>query len=103
MQLSREEYLRVSQMSQTGGDTATNTGNRMATASARRASVAAGEALLVGTPDVRRVTESLEESADLREDVVASLRARIESGEYQVSGEAVADMIVRRMLVDQVR
>lgn len=101
MQLSHEEYLRVSRMSQSLAEATPNVG-RMATASTRRGN-SAEENLIIGTPDVRRVTEALEQAADVREDIVASLRARIESGEYQVSGEAVADMLVRRLLVDQVR
>jgi hypothetical protein len=65
---------------------------------------------LTGSPDAadyqvaRRVAEKVEEQVpDVREDVVASLRARIESGNYQVSGEQVAEMMVRRLLADRVR
>jgi negative regulator of flagellin synthesis FlgM len=47
--------------------------------------------------------EALKQIPDVREDVVEDLRRRIESGEYQVSGEDVADMMMRRRAADRLR
>jgi anti-sigma28 factor (negative regulator of flagellin synthesis) len=41
--------------------------------------------------------------SEVREQVVTSLRERIESGSYFVSGEQIAEMIIRRRIADQVR
>lgn len=40
---------------------------------------------------------------DVREDLVADLKAKIERGEYSVSGEDVAEMMLRRMRADSIR
>jgi anti-sigma28 factor (negative regulator of flagellin synthesis) len=40
---------------------------------------------------------------DVREEIVASLRARIEAGTYFVSGDQIAEMMLRRLLADRVR
>jgi negative regulator of flagellin synthesis FlgM len=53
--------------------------------------------------DVHRVVEAMEAVPDVREDVIASLRARIEAGTYAVSGEQVAEMLMRRFYADSVR
>ena len=49
------------------------------------------------------VLEAISRATDVREDVVASLRERIEAGTYSVSGEQIAEMMIRRMLADRVR
>lgn len=43
------------------------------------------------------------ELPDVREDLVAELRAKVERGEYKVNGEEVADMMLRRMRADSIR
>lgn len=53
--------------------------------------------------DMKMITEALALVPDIREQVVASLKERIESGSYQVSGEQIAEMMVRRSLADRVR
>lgn len=40
---------------------------------------------------------------DVREDLVFSLKAQIESGTYNVSSENIADLIVRRAWADSMR
>jgi anti-sigma28 factor (negative regulator of flagellin synthesis) len=100
VQLSRDEYLRVSQLrpSQTGNSAI----GTITTAPARRAG---GDAFST-TPDMgeaRHVAEAMGGLPDVREEIVASLRARIEAGVYHVSGDNIAEMMVRRLLADRVR
>jgi hypothetical protein len=102
MQLSREEYLRISQVR-------ADFWNRQVAA----ASLFASSPLQYGelaenlfstrAEEARHLANSLTETSEIREDIVASLRSRIESGSYDVSGEAVAEMIFRRCIADQVR
>ncbi|MCC6484822.1 MAG: flagellar biosynthesis anti-sigma factor FlgM [Armatimonadetes bacterium] len=63
---------------------------------ARRAKTSREEAIEVAM-------KAMEEVPDVREDVVADLKARIESGQYKVAGEDVADMMIRRMKADRIR
>jgi len=53
--------------------------------------------------DVHRVVEAMDAVPEVREDVIASLRARIEAGTYLITGEQVAEMMVRRFYADSVR
>lgn len=38
-----------------------------------------------------------------REEMIANLKARIEAGEYNPTGQEIADSMVRRMLADRIR
>jgi len=53
--------------------------------------------------DTKMVLDALDQVSDVREDVVASLKERIEAGTYSVTGEQIAEMMIRRMLADPVR
>ena len=50
--------------------------------------------------DIQRVLQVIRRLPDVREDRVQSLKAQIESGTYHVSGEDIADLIIRRALAD---
>lgn len=47
--------------------------------------------------------EALKSVPDTRDDIVEDLRKRIAEGEYKVSGEDVADMMMRRRAADRIR
>lgn len=53
--------------------------------------------------EVQRVVEMISEAPDIREDIVMSLKERIENGTYEVSGEEIAEMMFRRMRADHIR
>ena len=55
------------------------------------------------SPEVHEVVALLEETPDTREDYVQTLKAQIESGTYEVSGEDIADLIIRRSFADRIR
>jgi len=40
---------------------------------------------------------------DVREDLVRQLKERIHQGDYEVSGEEVAEMMLRRLAADRMR
>lgn len=50
--------------------------------------------------EVQMVKRQLAETPDIRVDRVAALKARVEAGTYNVSGEDIADLIIRRALAD---
>lgn len=47
--------------------------------------------------------EALKLVPDTRDELVEELRKRIESGDYEISGEEVADMMMRRRAADRLR
>ncbi len=53
--------------------------------------------------EVQQVRKAVEEAPDAREEIVAELKARIESGTYDVSSEDIADLMVRRAYADSIR
>lgn len=102
MQLSRDEYLRISQL-RSDSATSVATLGRITTAPAFRP---ASNDETLDEAEARRLAARMEEEDEMdaaREQVVASLRARVESGTYNVSGEQIAEMMVRRLLADRVR
>ena len=95
MRVSGDEFMRVSELR-------TETKPVFGTASLREL-MAEDWGSSVVAREARRVAESLESVADVREDIVSSLRERIEAGTYQVTGEGIAEMMIRRSLADRVR
>lgn len=62
-----------------------------------------GARLVAGTApaqEVREIKRLVNELPDVREDRVQALKAQIDSGNYHVSGEEIADLIIRRTLAD---
>ncbi|MDI6827567.1 MAG: flagellar biosynthesis anti-sigma factor FlgM [Armatimonadota bacterium] len=53
--------------------------------------------------EVERVVQMVKEMPDVREEIVMRLKERIEKGEYKVSGEEIAEMMLRRMRADKIR
>lgn len=53
--------------------------------------------------DMKMISDALARVPDTRDQIVASLKERIESGSYQVTGEQIAEMMVRRALADRMR
>lgn len=47
--------------------------------------------------------KALESVPDIREQYVEELKARIAKGEYNVSGQEIADMMLRRRKADRIR
>ncbi|MDX1931509.1 MAG: flagellar biosynthesis anti-sigma factor FlgM [Capsulimonadales bacterium] len=101
MQLSRDEFLRISQLEPTRSVLTGIAIGNIATAPVRRTGVA--ESISSVGEEAREIAERVEMQPDQREDIVASLRNRIEAGTYLVSGEQIAEMLVRRLMADRVR
>ena len=110
MMVSGAEYLKVSLLRpdrsamQESGDSRPDLGN---IGVARNNPLAGGQGEMVSpamvfTAEAHRVADLVEEVADVRDEIVESLRSRIESGSYKVSGEQIAEMMIRRMLADRV-
>ncbi len=51
---------------------------------------------------VKEVTQNVIEMPD-RQDRIAELKAKIDAGEYNPTGDAVADAMIRRSIADRIR
>lgn len=51
---------------------------------------------------IKEVVANIEAAPD-REDMIASLKSRVESGEYNPSGSDIADAMIRRTVADRIR
>jgi negative regulator of flagellin synthesis FlgM len=50
--------------------------------------------------EVNQIRQHINRLPDVREDRVRALKEQIENGTYQVSGQEIADLIIRRALAD---
>ncbi|MBC8101846.1 MAG: flagellar biosynthesis anti-sigma factor FlgM [Cytophagales bacterium] len=105
MRVSGEECLRISQLRPTDRVVSAVAMGTLATASVNPGAVAT---VYRSLPSVDRegldvAMSALAGQPDVREQVVSSLRERIESGAYFVSGEQIAEMMIRRQIADHVR
>lgn len=98
MRISNDELQRIAQY---GGTQTKQEEGRMVTESV----VPIGESVVsaLESRDMKMISETLAQIPDIREQIVASLKERIESGTYHVSGEQIAEMMVRRALADRMR
>lgn len=53
--------------------------------------------------EVVRLKRAIAELPEVREDLVNSLKERIQRGEYKVSGEEIAELMMRRAVADRIR
>lgn len=52
---------------------------------------------------IKSATAAVNATPDVREDLVSSLKQRIDSGNYHVSSSDIADMMMRRTTADQLK
>ena len=102
MRVSGAEYLRVSQLKQVQRSSESPSLGQIAPAPARGSSAAQVE-FSPEAKEIQRVVGMVANEPEVREDIVASLRERIENGTYHVTGEQIGEMMIRRMLADRVR
>jgi negative regulator of flagellin synthesis FlgM len=103
MKISTEEVSRILQ-AQGLRPAKTNGTNGNGKAAGNSSATPATSVELSGrAKEIQQVRKLVENAPDVREDLVNALKAQIESGEYKVSGEEVADLMIRRALADGVR
>jgi flagellar biosynthesis anti-sigma factor FlgM len=61
------------------------------------------EEVMTRSEEVQSVKDKLAQLPEVREDIVAALKARVDSGTYNVSSEEIADLMVRRAFADSIR
>lgn len=98
MRISNEELRRIADQGSRG---AVIEEGRMVTSSVHLPEESVVSAL--ESSDMKMISDALARVPDTRDQIVASLKERIESGSYQVTGEQIAEMMVRRALADRMR
>ena len=105
MMLSGEECLRVSHLLSGRPVSRSVSLSSIATAPAR--GIPAGVEMAarrressVESKEVQDVVQKISGEPEVREDVVAQLRERIENGTYFVTGEQIGEMMLRRFIAD---
>ena len=100
MKISNEEVSRLLAYAPQGRSNDRNaTGTT--TESGRYALPPAADVTLSSTArDVQLAKKAINALPDVREDRVNALKAQVENGTYRVSGENIADLIIRRALAD---
>lgn len=101
MRVSGQEYLRASQIRQVRRVADVPEMDSITTASVRGSSAAQVDFSAMAK-EIQQVVGSVAREPQIREEVVARLRERIESGTYQVSGEQIGEMMLRRFIADRV-
>ena len=88
-QIQTENKIKVKKSNQAGETAAGN--------------VAANDSVSLssGSRDVQKIKEILLETPDIRTEKVAELKARIESGEYQVDSRQLADKMLADLLDEE--
>lgn len=105
MRISGKEYLRASQsVGSVRRATGAFTRGNVITAPAQVAPPAAVAPVdySAEAKDVERVVSIVKREPEVREEIVASLRERVENGTYNVSGVEIGEMMIRRMLADRI-
>lgn len=74
--------------------------NRKTTRAVAAGSTAASDRLQISSlgKDIQWVKQALSESGDIREDIVAPVKAKIQAGTYEVSTERFADKLLEKFL-----
>ena len=103
MKISNEEVghiLQSRQISLTGGSVA---GIKTKSASINQQAPAASVELSGKAKDIQKARQAVQQTPEVRDNLVNNLKSRIESGTYQVSGSDIADLMIRRSYADQIR
>jgi flagellar biosynthesis anti-sigma factor FlgM len=103
MQISLDEVSRVFRTQPTSSQRMSRVSGSYRSAASSVHTPASSVELSAEAQEVRRVTKLVNELPDVRADRVQALKAQIENGTYQVTGEQIADLIVRRAYADDVR
>lgn len=74
--------------------------NRKTTRTVAGSSVSASDKLQISSlgKDIQWAKQALSESGDIREDVVAPVKARVQAGTYEVSADSFADKLLEKFL-----
>lgn len=103
MKISEQEVSRllaVSPLERLGFTSSNSVADRGVSVSSSVSSPAAQVDISSTAQEIQRVKQLINRLPDVREDRVQALKAQIDQGTYNVSGQDIADLIIRRALAD---
>jgi negative regulator of flagellin synthesis FlgM len=102
MKIAQQEAVNAAQTSpvQSTGTVGSQPANPGTGQNANADSPAATVSFSPQAQEIAKYKAAVNAAPDVREDLVSSLKSRIENGEYNVSGDEIADMMVRRYAAD---
>jgi negative regulator of flagellin synthesis FlgM len=101
MKISVEEVSRL--LAVAPSERGTRTSSAVVTSAQSETSIGREAAFVevsASAQEVQQIKRLVNQLPDVREDRVRALKAQIESGTYHVSGEDIADLMIRRTLAD---
>ncbi|MEI6511719.1 MAG: flagellar biosynthesis anti-sigma factor FlgM [bacterium] len=99
MKISNAEYIRAAKINRTSNDEQTSHVKPAKAPDVPSESITFSET----AQTVKKIKRIVEDMPEVREEVVAELKAKIEAGEYKVSSEDIADLMIRRARADSIR
>ncbi|HSV74771.1 MAG TPA: flagellar biosynthesis anti-sigma factor FlgM [Chthonomonadales bacterium] len=103
MKISTQELDRVLQSRAGIAITSSPSSGIRPTEAPRSQGQAASVEISAEAQEVRRVKDMVDQVPDVRENLVESLRAKMQKGDYQVGSADIADLMVRRLLADSMQ
>lgn len=103
MKILLEEAVNAARVGQVESRPGTiDTSAASAVGGAAPASPAATVTLSLKAQEISRAQAAVNAAPDVRQDVVDALKAKIDAGQYHVSGADIADMMLRRHAADHI-
>ena len=103
MKISDNESLRAGQIAPAASITSNAARSQAASAYGKGATPAAQVEFSEQAQAIAVAAVAVDKSPDVREDLVARIKAQVDAGTYHVSGKDIADQIVRRAKADRIQ
>jgi negative regulator of flagellin synthesis FlgM len=103
MKISMQEVDRIIRSQLVNSVQGTTSGIGQGVANDKAAGPAVSIEISSSAQEIQRLKRAVQEMPDVREDMVDSIKARMDSGTYSVTSNEVADLMIRRAYADTVR
>ena len=103
MKISVDEVARIQALNNVKRSNGASTNGNGTTGVGNGHTPAASVEISARTQEIQQIKKLISAMPDEREDLVSSLQQRVQSGNYQVSGSEIADLMMRRAIADRVR
>jgi flagellar biosynthesis anti-sigma factor FlgM len=103
MKISMQEVDRIIQSRIVSPVQAQSNGAGVGAASGPATNPAVSIEISSSAQEIQRLKRTVQEMPDVREDMVNSIKSRLDSGTYSVTSNEVADLMIRRAYADTVR
>lgn len=103
MKISVDEVARIQAMASVRRPNGSSTNGNGTDGVGNGHTPAASVEISARSQEIQQIKKIISSLPEERDDLVATLSQRVQSGSYQVSGSDIADLMMRRAIADQVR